>query len=120
MLILFFLQEAATQRGWFESNVAWIISLAVLTGSGIIWAVRQEGRLNQVMAQLEKMDKDQSGLLQAFNDHVRDTDMHVNHLYMRGMEQKIDKLETSVEKLQGTMDKFDQSFAKMDELLRKD
>jgi hypothetical protein len=97
-------------QSWFAQNAGWIITLAVLLLSGIIWAVRQEAMLRGVKEAVEEICEKHAELEIQFQTHTKDSSSHVNHLYMRGLEQRIDRSDQAMEK------NFERAFAKIDKL----
>lgn len=97
-------------QSWFALNAGWLITLAVLLLSGIVWAVRQESLLKGVKETVEEVCDRHEELEASFQEHTKDSTAHVNHLYMRGLEQRIDRSDLAMEK------NFERAFAKIDKL----
>ena len=86
---------------WLELNalglivavIGWLSSAAVLVWKGSQLALSAKETREAMDALAEAFEHQQ----QAFHSHVANTEMHVNTLHMRGIERRIDKLETSFE-----------------------
>jgi hypothetical protein len=79
---------------WKEFTAIGMFSFAIagglLTAGGLIYALR--GVINDVKELKEQMDCQKSTV----QKHVGDNEAHVNHLYMKGIEKRLDSLEVAV------------------------
>lgn len=94
---------AVTLGEWLEVNA---IPLLVFLGSLIAAAIKI-GMLNRTVheleAEVETMKADQRRVNTKLANHISDTDKHVNHLYMRSIQEKIGKMDIDIDKLETTM-----------------
>lgn len=99
---------------WIEANLFSIVSLLLIAIGAIIWLIRLESSVKQVC---EKMDELEDCIEQNsvdFNAHTKDTNAHVNHLYMQSLKERLIKLESAVESVNKNLgDKLDRMTEKM-------
>lgn len=118
MYISLFLFQSTDAPSWFSDNAGWLLTLFTLLIAGIVWAVRQEGLIKQLMAQIDELKKAHGKLDDDFYGHAADQSAHVNHLYMRSLENRIEAVDKKLDRFEVTMnDQFKQSMSKMDEIL---
>ena len=125
---LFFL----TLGEWIENNLFSILSLLITIISLIVWLVRLEGRLNITSKEVEDMRDTLAAHDHDMRLHVTDADRHVNHMHLRGMEQRINQVDHRIDKMEttmsGRMDKiettvaqgFEKTMNRLDTLIRRD
>lgn len=113
--LLFFL---ATLGEWIEANIGTILAALGLGLSGLIFAIRLEGRVNRVCERVDAMEKEQDEQGRDMKIHTTDAEKHVNQLHMRGMEKRIDKIDARMDQFEITMSQgFEKTLSRIDTLL---
>lgn len=96
MYLLFSLLQQTGFGQWIEEHVAVVLSAIVTIVSVIIWLVRLEGKVTKVnetttdhACRLDEVEKE-------FVAHRSNTDLHVNHQYMKALERRLDNIEQTI------------------------
>lgn len=105
---------------WIEANMFSIISMLITAVGLIVWLVRLEGVVKRLCDQVDDMEQEQIETVKDIHHHLADGDRHVNHLHIKGMERRIDQIDSRMDKMETTMSQgFHQTISRIDALLRR-
>lgn len=106
---------------WIEANIGTLITLAGFAVTGLIAFIRLQSQVSHHDKRMDSMDKLHDEHERDIRNHTGDSEKHVNHLHMRAMEHRIDKIDSRMDKMEITMTNgFDKTMSRLDVLLKRD
>lgn len=113
---------------WVESNIFSIIQMLMLIIGGIITFVRLQARMELLMDRLKEISEeietiqcDAKRQREKTDNHIADSDRHVNHLHMKAIESRMDKIEARFERVENSITQgFNNLNAMLSTLLKRD
>lgn len=101
---------AASLGEWFEANLFAIIQLLIIVIGGVSALVRMQVNIDSLARKISELDEQIEHTIQLvernrdrIDGHTADSERHVNHLHMRAIESRIDKIDARFEKIENAM-----------------
>lgn len=95
---------------WFEANLFAIIQLLIIVIGGVSALVRMQVNIESLARKISELDEQIEHTIQLvernrdrIDGHTADSERHVNHLHMRAIESRIDKIDARFEKIENAM-----------------
>lgn len=101
---------AASLGEWVEANWFSIIQLLIIVIGGIAALIRMQANIDILSRRVAELDEQIEHTLKLvernrdrIDGHTADAERHVNHLHMRAIESRIDKIDARFEKIEAAM-----------------
>lgn len=118
---------AASLGEWVELNWFSIVQLLIIIIGGVAAVIRMQANIDMITRRIAELDEQIGHTVQLvernrdrIDGHTADAERHVNHLHMRAIESRIDKIDARFEKIEAAMSAgFREMQAMLNSLLKR-